>query len=359
MTAARRACHPVIRGSLVRFLTFGLTMNSMKWIKYETERHFWCDVIHTCCSCRPDHTLTDMSHMWKQQWGLTVMLCVPCEGWCRPRSWHQSHWGHGRGRQELLQDPLHLPQHLVSNPLQTWDQLTCLLGTHYSHVTCKQRWRHVSQSHPFQPSCEGTEWSWCLTDVSLCCRPAVAEQEQLQTQRWPLRSSPPTWSCMPSPQAGCHVWPPPTACSNKCSSGTFITPGQTHTTQRYETGNVWCECVAVCVCRYQGYIGAALVLGGMDCNGPHLYSIYPHGSTDKLPYVTMGQSPTRSSSFSSSSMSSWRIISTHWPSSCSFHSEKNTNFTFMISCVKSDGSKSVVGDLSWGSLGPQGLLDFL
>ncbi|XP_020327023.2 proteasome subunit beta type-7-like isoform X1 [Oncorhynchus kisutch] len=40
--------------------------------------------------------------------------------------------------------------------------------------------------------------------------------------------------------------------------------------------------------RYQGHIGAALVLGGMDCNGPHLYSIYPHGSTDKLPYVTMG-----------------------------------------------------------------------
>ncbi|MBN3281220.1 PSB7 protein, partial [Polyodon spathula] len=40
--------------------------------------------------------------------------------------------------------------------------------------------------------------------------------------------------------------------------------------------------------RYQGYIGAALVLGGVDSAGPHLYSIYPHGSTDKLPYVTMG-----------------------------------------------------------------------
>uniref|UniRef100_A0A669PS38 proteasome endopeptidase complex n=1 Tax=Phasianus colchicus TaxID=9054 RepID=A0A669PS38_PHACC len=40
--------------------------------------------------------------------------------------------------------------------------------------------------------------------------------------------------------------------------------------------------------RYQGYIGAALVLGGVDVTGPHLYSIYPHGSTDKLPYVTMG-----------------------------------------------------------------------
>ncbi|CAB1318957.1 unnamed protein product [Coregonus sp. 'balchen'] len=35
----------------------------------------------------------------------------------------------------------------------------------------------------------------------------------------------------------------------------------------------------------RGHIGAALVLGGVDCNGPHLYSIYPHGSTDKLPYV--------------------------------------------------------------------------
>jgi len=40
--------------------------------------------------------------------------------------------------------------------------------------------------------------------------------------------------------------------------------------------------------RYQGYISAALVLGGVDINGPHLYSVYPHGSTDKLPYVTMG-----------------------------------------------------------------------
>eukprot|EP00745_Piridium_sociabile_P004326 TRINITY_DN12561_c0_g1_i1.p1 TRINITY_DN12561_c0_g1~~TRINITY_DN12561_c0_g1_i1.p1 ORF type:complete len:286 (+),score=75.77 TRINITY_DN12561_c0_g1_i1:41-859(+) len=40
--------------------------------------------------------------------------------------------------------------------------------------------------------------------------------------------------------------------------------------------------------RYHGYIGAALVLGGVDVTGPHLYSIWPHGSTDKLPFVTMG-----------------------------------------------------------------------
>lgn len=40
--------------------------------------------------------------------------------------------------------------------------------------------------------------------------------------------------------------------------------------------------------RYQGYISAALVLGGVDVTGPSLYTVYPHGSTDKLPYVTMG-----------------------------------------------------------------------
>lgn len=40
--------------------------------------------------------------------------------------------------------------------------------------------------------------------------------------------------------------------------------------------------------QYQGHIGAALVLGGYDSTGPQLFTIAPHGSTDKLPYVTMG-----------------------------------------------------------------------
>ena len=40
--------------------------------------------------------------------------------------------------------------------------------------------------------------------------------------------------------------------------------------------------------QYQGHIGAALVLGGYDATGPHLFTVAPHGSTDKLPYVTMG-----------------------------------------------------------------------
>lgn len=40
--------------------------------------------------------------------------------------------------------------------------------------------------------------------------------------------------------------------------------------------------------KYQGNISAALVLGGVDVHGPHLYSIHPHGSTQRLPYTTMG-----------------------------------------------------------------------
>merc|ERR1711934_1333419 len=40
--------------------------------------------------------------------------------------------------------------------------------------------------------------------------------------------------------------------------------------------------------RYQGAISAALVLGGVDCKGPHIYTVYPHGSTDNLGYATMG-----------------------------------------------------------------------
>lgn len=40
--------------------------------------------------------------------------------------------------------------------------------------------------------------------------------------------------------------------------------------------------------RYQGHVSAALVLGGVDNTGSYIYSIHPHGSTDKLPYTTMG-----------------------------------------------------------------------
>ncbi|KAJ1971451.1 proteasome core particle subunit beta 2, partial [Dimargaris cristalligena] len=56
--------------------------------------------------------------------------------------------------------------------------------------------------------------------------------------------------------------------------------------------------------RHQGHISAALVLGGFDVTGPHLYTIYPHGSTDKLPYVTMG----------SGSLAAMSIFESRWRS---------------------------------------------
>ncbi|PVG01258.1 putative 20S proteasome beta2 subunit [Serendipita vermifera] len=54
--------------------------------------------------------------------------------------------------------------------------------------------------------------------------------------------------------------------------------------------------------RYQGHIGAALVLGGVDDTGPNLFTVAPHGSTDKLPYVTMG----------SGSLAAMAIFETEW-----------------------------------------------
>mmetsp|Transcript_25155 Transcript_25155/g.35429 ORF Transcript_25155/g.35429 Transcript_25155/m.35429 type:complete len:287 (+) Transcript_25155:183-1043(+) len=54
--------------------------------------------------------------------------------------------------------------------------------------------------------------------------------------------------------------------------------------------------------RYQGHISAALVLGGCDVNGPHIYQIYPHGSTGKLPYTTMG----------SGSLAAMSVFETGW-----------------------------------------------
>ncbi|OMO62748.1 Proteasome, subunit alpha/beta [Corchorus olitorius] len=40
--------------------------------------------------------------------------------------------------------------------------------------------------------------------------------------------------------------------------------------------------------RCQGHVQVALVLGGVDVTEPHLHTIYPHGSTNTLPFTTMG-----------------------------------------------------------------------
>ena len=40
--------------------------------------------------------------------------------------------------------------------------------------------------------------------------------------------------------------------------------------------------------QYQGHLGAALIIGGVDATGPVLASVSPHGYVQKTPYLTMG-----------------------------------------------------------------------
>lgn len=54
--------------------------------------------------------------------------------------------------------------------------------------------------------------------------------------------------------------------------------------------------------RYQGHVGAYLVVAGVDPTGVGLFTVHAHGSTDKLPYVTMG----------SGSLAAMAIFETQW-----------------------------------------------
>ncbi|CAN9389788.1 unnamed protein product [Alternaria alternata] len=54
--------------------------------------------------------------------------------------------------------------------------------------------------------------------------------------------------------------------------------------------------------RHQGHIGAYLVIAGVDPTGAHLFTVHAHGSTDKLPYVTMG----------SGSLAAMSVFETQW-----------------------------------------------
>ena len=54
--------------------------------------------------------------------------------------------------------------------------------------------------------------------------------------------------------------------------------------------------------RYQGHIGAYLVVAGVDPTGAHLFTVHAHGSTDKLPYVTLG----------SGSLAAMSVFETQW-----------------------------------------------
>ncbi|KAH6900829.1 proteasome subunit [Coprinopsis sp. MPI-PUGE-AT-0042] len=83
--------------------------------------------------------------------------------------------------------------------------------------------------------------------------------------------------------------------------------------------------------RYQGHIGAALVLGGVDATGPHLFTIAPHGSTDKLPYVTMG----------SGSLAAMAVFESGW--------KANMEQEEALDLVKAAISAGIFNDLGSGS----------
>ncbi|KAG6831460.1 Proteasome subunit beta type-7 [Tricholoma furcatifolium] len=83
--------------------------------------------------------------------------------------------------------------------------------------------------------------------------------------------------------------------------------------------------------RYQGHVGAALVLGGVDATGPHLFTIHPHGSTDKLPYVTMG----------SGSLAAMAVFESGW--------RANMEREEALNLVKAAISAGIFNDLGSGS----------
>jgi 20S proteasome subunit beta 2 len=83
--------------------------------------------------------------------------------------------------------------------------------------------------------------------------------------------------------------------------------------------------------RYQGHISAALVLGGCDIDGPHVYQIYPHGSTGKLPYTTMG----------SGSLAAMAVFESNWRS--------NMNEVDAIALVQRAIGAGIFNDLGSGS----------
>ena len=83
--------------------------------------------------------------------------------------------------------------------------------------------------------------------------------------------------------------------------------------------------------RYQGHISAALVLGGCDVNGPHIYQIYPHGSTSKLPYTTMG----------SGSLAAMAVFEASW--------RENMNENDAVALVQRAIGAGIFNDLGSGS----------
>lgn len=83
--------------------------------------------------------------------------------------------------------------------------------------------------------------------------------------------------------------------------------------------------------KYQGHVGAALIIGGIDFSGPSLYTVYPHGSVDKLPFVTMG----------SGSLAAMSVLESGWRPSLT----REQGISLVSSAVKA----GIFNDLGSGS----------
>lgn len=83
--------------------------------------------------------------------------------------------------------------------------------------------------------------------------------------------------------------------------------------------------------RYQGHVSAALVLGGCDLQGPHIYQIYPHGSTAKLPYTSMG----------SGSLAAMAVLESSW--------QENMSEEAAVQLVQRAIGAGIFNDLGSGS----------
>lgn len=83
--------------------------------------------------------------------------------------------------------------------------------------------------------------------------------------------------------------------------------------------------------RYHGHMKSFLVLGGVDSEGPHIYSIHAYGSTDRLPYTSLG----------SGSWAAMSILETRW--------KPNMNLEEGKQLVRDAIAAGVLNDLGSGS----------
>lgn len=88
--------------------------------------------------------------------------------------------------------------------------------------------------------------------------------------------------------------------------------------------------------RYQGHIGAYLIVAGVDPTGVHLFGCQAHGSTDKLPYMTLG----------SGSLAAMGVLE------CGFRVEMEKEEAMELVC------KAVLGGV-WNDLGSGGSVDLV